>query len=88
MEFHKKLTISKMSLLEIYFSGLNISLSDGEQFHLHLHPILCSTDLIAKAQFLCMNQHKGKYVCKDCLTKGSLIPSGKGYAHCYSYDDL
>ena len=52
-----------------------------------LYPVVCVMDLIAKAPFLNMIQHNGKYGCKDCLIESSHIQSGKGYAHCYPYAD-
>ena len=64
-----------------------MSLSNGVAFKIMLYPIVGTMDLIAKAQFLNMTQHNGHFGCKDCLIEGSHLHSGKGYAHCYSYEE-
>ena len=64
-----------------------MSLSNGVTFKISLYPIVCTMDLIAKAQFLNMTQYNGRFGCKDCLIEGSHLHSGKGYAHCYSYEE-
>ena len=65
-----------------------MSLSNGVASKIMLYPIVGTMDLIAKAQFLNMTQHNGRFGCKDCLIEGSHLRSGKGYAHCYSYEAL
>ena len=70
-----------------FFSGLWMSLSNGVTFKISLYQIVCTMDLIAKAQFLNMTQHNGRFGCKDCLIEGSHLRSGKGYAYCYSYEE-
>ena len=50
-------------------------------------PIATLMDLIAKAQFLPMDQYNGFCGCKDCLVKGCHVSTKKGYAHTYMYED-
>ena len=45
-------------------------------------------DLIVKAQFLNMTQRTGHFGCKDCWIEDRHLRSGKGYAHCYSYEKV
>ena len=49
-------------------------------------PILPSADLPAKAQFLEMMHHNGRFGCKDCLVEGRHVTSGNGTANYYSYE--
>ena len=35
-----------------------------------------------------MTQRTGHFGCKDCLIEDRHLRSGKGYAHCYSYEKV
>ena len=75
---------------KLLFLGITLTVTECTKpttLQVKIFPIVSTMDLIAKAQFLNMVQHNGAYGCKDCLTVGSHIPSGKGYAHCYSYEE-
>ena len=64
-----------------------MSHSNGVTFKISLYSIVCIMDLTAKAQFLNTIQHNGRVGCQDCLIEGSHLRSGKGYVHCYSYEE-
>ena len=64
-----------------------MSQSNGFTFKISLQPIFCIMNLIEKVQFLNMIQHNERFGCKDCLIEGSHLRSGKGYVHCYSYEE-
>lgn len=74
----------------MYLLGVSLTVkSKGavKEIEVKLFAVASSMDLIAKAQFLNMILHNGAYGCKDCYTKESHVPSKKGHAHQYSFDE-
>ena len=70
------------------FTGMKLDHpEEANPLNIKAMPLLCSLDLPAKAHFMDMTYYSGASACKDCLIQGQRIPSGKGTATYYSYQE-